>query len=94
MYTIALLVLFGFIAAGVADIVSVVVPAVKKLPVLGQPVVFFTLVSVLLVWLADVSILGTFGIGSSAQWIDIVGSGFAVAGVYTISQGVADYLNR
>jgi hypothetical protein len=56
--------------------------------------VFFTLVSVLLVWLADVSILGTFGIGSSAQWIDIVGSGFAVAGVYTISQGVADYLNR
>jgi hypothetical protein len=94
MYTIALLVLFGFIAAGVADIVNVVVPAVKKLPILGQPAVFFTLVSVLLVWLADVSILGTFGIGSSAQWIDIVGSGFAVAGVYTISQGVADYLNR
>lgn len=94
MYTIALLVLFGFIAAGVADIVSVVVPAVKKLPILGHPTVFFTLVSVLLVWLADVSILGTFGIGSSAQWIDIVGSGFAVAGVYTISQGVADYLNR
>lgn len=94
MYTIALLVLFGFIAAGVADIVHAIVPAVEKVPVLGKAQVFFTLVCTLLVWLADVSILGTFGIGSSAQWIDIVGSGFAVAGVYTISQGVADYLNR
>lgn len=94
MYTIALLVLFGFIAAGVADLVHTVFPNVVKVPVLGKPQVFFTLVSILLVWLADVSILGTFGIGADAQWIDIIGSGFAVAGFYTISQGVADYLNR
>lgn len=94
MYTIALLVLFGFIAAGVSDLVHTAVPNVDKVPFIGKPQVFFTLVSVLLVWLADVSILGTFGIGSNAQWIDIVGSGFAVAGFYTISQRVSEYLGR
>jgi hypothetical protein len=32
--------------------------------------------------------------GASAQWIDIVGSGLAVAGAYTLTEAVTDYLSH
>lgn len=94
MYTIALLVLVGFVAASVSSLALNLVPAIEKVPFLGKPEVFMTLVSVLLVWLGDVSILSTFGMGASAQWIDVIGSGIAVAGTYSVVQSTVDYLNR
>lgn len=94
MYTIALLVLVGFVAASVSSLALNLVPAIEKVPFIGKPEVFMTLVSVLLVWLGNVSILGAFGMGASAQWIDVVGSGFAVAGTYGLTQSVVDYFNR
>ena len=94
MYTIALLVLVGIVAASVCTLALNLVPAIAKVPFIGRSEVILTLVSVLLVWLGDVSILGAFGMGASAQWIDIVGSGLAVAGAYTVTEAVTDYFNK
>ena len=94
MYTIALLVLVGFVAASVSSLALNLIPAIEKVPFLGKPEVFMTLVSVLLVWLGDVSILSTFGMGASAQWIDVIGSGIAVAGTYSVVHSTVDYINR
>lgn len=94
MYTIALLVLVGFVAASVSSLVLNLVPTIEKVPFIGKPEVFMTLVSVLVVWLSDVSVLGAFGMGSSTQWIDVVGSGIAVAATYGIVQSTVDSFNR
>jgi hypothetical protein len=93
MYTIALLILVGFVAASVSSFALNLLPAIEKVPFVGKPEVFMTLVSVLLVWLGDVSILSTFGMGANAQWIDVIGSGIAVAGTYSVVQSTVDYLN-
>lgn len=94
MYTIALLVLVGFVAASVSSLALNLLPAIEKVPFIGKPEVFMTLVSVLLVWLGDVSVLGAFGMGASAQWIDVIGSGIAVASTYSVVQSTVDSFNR
>jgi hypothetical protein len=94
MYTIALLVLVGFVAASVSSLALNLVPAIEKVPFLGKPEVFMTLVSILFVWLGDVSVLGAFGMGSSAQWVDVIGSGIAVAATYSVVQSTVDSFNR
>jgi len=71
MYTLALAILIGFVAAQVTNIAVDNVPVLNKIPVLNKEGNMFTLVAVLMVWLTDTSILGTYGIGNGDQWVDV-----------------------
>jgi len=94
MYTLALAVLLGFIASQITYLVLTNVPALKKLPLLGNDDNWFIAAAILIVWLTDTSILGTFGIGSTTEWVDVVGSGLAVAGLANVTNAVVNYLDK
>lgn len=94
MYTVALLVLVGMVASFVSDLAFEKLPFIKRIPLLGEPSLFFVAVTILSVWLLDVSILGAFGAGATAQWIDIVGSGIAVAAFTRVVDAVMGYLEK
>jgi hypothetical protein len=94
MYTIALVVLLGLVSATVTQIVLDIVPAIKKIPVVGDPIRLYAIVAILIVWLTDTSVLRTFGIGATEQWIDVVGSGLAIAGASAIVDAVVNYLDK
>jgi len=94
MYTLALAVLLGFIASQVTHIVLTNAPVLKKVPFFGDHDTWFVAASVLLVWLTDVSILGAFGMPATADWIDVVGSGLAVAGVANVSNAVVNWFDK
>lgn len=94
MYTVALLVLMGLVTSSVVTLVTDLVPAVNKLPVLGNQDRLFILAAILLAWLGDVSILGAFGMSAGQQWIDVVGSGLAIAGFAGVTNTVVNYLDR
>jgi hypothetical protein len=94
MYTFALAVLLGLVAAQVTSFALTNVPFLQKVPVVGKDDNWFIATSILLVWLTDTSILGTFGIGSNQEWVDIVGSGLAVAGLAGITNSVVNYLDK
>jgi len=92
MYTLALLVLIGLVASSVTGFVVDNVPALERIPVLGKNL--FLIASILIVWLTDVSILGSFGMGATDQWIDVVGSGIAVYSFAGITDAVVSYVQR
>ena len=94
MYTLALAVLLGLVASQVTSFVLTNVPKLNKIPVIKTGDNWFIAASILLVWLTDVSILGTFGMSASADWIDIVGSGLAVAGVANATNAVLNWLDK
>lgn len=94
MYTLALAVLLGLVASQVTSFVLTNVPTLNKIPVIKTGDNWFIAASILLVWLTDVSILGTFGMSASADWIDIVGSGLAVAGVANATNAVLNWLDK
>lgn len=94
MYTLALAVLLGFIAAQVTSFVLENVPALSKVPVLGKHDNWFIAASILIVWLTDTSILGAYGIGSTQDWVDVVGSGLAVAGVANLTNSVTNWFDK
>jgi len=94
MYTVALLVLMGLVTSSVVTLVADLVPAVNRIPVLGNPDRLFVLAAILLAWLGDVSILGAFGMNAGQAWIDVVGSGLAIAGFAGITNSVVSYLDR
>jgi hypothetical protein len=94
MYTLALAVLLGFVAAQVTSFVLDNVPALNKVPVLGNNDNWFIAASILIVWLTDTSILGAYGMGATTQWIDVVGSGLAVAGVANLSNAVTNWFDK
>ena len=94
MYTVALLVLMGLVTSSVVTLVTDFVPAVAKIPVFGNPDRLFVLAAILLAWLGDVSILGTFGLNAPQAWIDVVGSGLAVASFASITNSVVSYIDR
>lgn len=95
MYTIALAVMLGLIAGVVLELVVDKLPFINKIPIIGDNAVLYIVVSVLIVWLTDTSVLGAFGIGATDKWIDVVGSGFAIAVVNTtVVHSVLGYLNR
>jgi len=89
-----MLVLIGLIGSIVVETLVAHVPAIGKIPVIGTERNLFILTSVLLVWLGDVNILGTFGLGSTQEWVNIVGSGLAVAGFVTVTNAAINYLNK
>jgi hypothetical protein len=51
------------------------------------------LLAILAVWETDTSILGAYGLGGD-KWLDVVGSGLAVAGLTKASDAVVNYLNK
>lgn len=94
MYTLALAVLLGFVASQVTFFVLTNVPVLKSIPLLNDDDTWFIAASILLVWLTDTSILGTFGMGATAEWIDVVGSGLAVAGLANVSNAVVNWFDK
>jgi len=90
----ALLVLMGLVTSSVVAIVTDLVPAVSKIPFVGDPDRFFVLAAILLAWLGNVSILGTFGLDASQAWVDVVGSGLAIAGFASITNAAVNLIDR
>lgn len=94
MYTLALAVLLGLIASQVTYLVLSNVPFLKSIPVLKNDDNWFIAASILIVWLTHTSILAKYGIGSTQEWVDVVGSGLAVAGVANVTNAVVNYLDK
>ena len=95
MYTIALVIMLGLIAGVVLELLVEKLPFINKIPVIGDNAVLYIVVSVLIVWLTDTSVLGAFGIGATDKWIDVVGSGFAIAVVNTtVVHSLVNYLDK
>jgi len=94
MYTLALAMFIGFVAAQVTNFVVDNLPAVGRIPVLGNGDNLFIVLTILTVWLTDTSVLGTYGIGNGAQWVDVVGSGLAIVGLTNVLNAVAGYIDR
>lgn len=94
MYTLALAVLIGFVAAQVTNLASTNLGFINRIPVLGNKDNLFILFTLLTVWLTDTSVLGTYGIGNGEEWVDIVGSSLAIVGVSGVVNAVAEWLDR
>jgi len=94
MYTLALAMFIGFVAAQVTNIVVENLPVVGRIPVIGKGDNLFIALTILIVWLTDTSVLGTYGIGNGAQWVDVVGTGLAVVGLTNVLNSVAAYIDR
>lgn len=94
MYTLALAVLLGLVASQVTSFVLTNVPALQRVPVLGNNDNWFIAASILIVWLTDTSILATYGIGSTTEWVDIVGSGLAVAGLANVTNALVNWFDK
>jgi len=94
MYTVALLVLMGLVTSSVVTLVTDLVPAVTKIPVVGNPDRLFVIAAILLAWLGNVSVLGTFGLDASQAWVDVVGSGLAIASFASITNSAVNFLDR
>lgn len=94
MYTMALALFLGLIASQVTAFVLTNVPALNKVPVLRNDDNWFIAASILIVWLTDVSILGAFGMGTDTEWVDVVGSGLAVAGLANVTNALVNWLDK
>ena len=94
MYTLALAMFIGFVAAQVTNIVVENLPVVGRIPVIGKGDNLFIALTILIVWLTDTSVLGTYGIGNGAQWVDVVGTGLAIVGLTNVLNSVAAYIDR
>lgn len=77
MYPIALAVFLGFAVAFATDAILKYIPGVNKVPFIKEHDFLFPVLTVLVVWATDVSILGAYGLGGD-RWLDVVGSAFAV----------------
>jgi hypothetical protein len=93
MYTVALIVLIGIASHLVMTFVTDFIP-LNKIPFIGKTDTVYALTCIGAVWLTDTSILGTFGIGSTQQWVDVVGSGLAIAAASVLTESVTNYLNK
>lgn len=94
MYTLALAILIGFVAAQVTTIVVDLVPVLNKIPVLNRESNMFILVAILIVWLTDTSLLAAYGMGNGAQWVDVVGSGLAIVGITSVVDSATRYFEK
>lgn len=94
MYTLALAILLGLVASQVTSFVLTNVPVLNKVPVLNNGDNWFIAASIFVVWLTDTSILAKYGIGSTTEWVDVVGSGLAVAGVANVTNAVVNWFDK
>jgi hypothetical protein len=92
MYTLALVMFIGFVAAQVTNLVIDNLPVVGRIPVIGKGDNLFIVLTILAVWLTDTSVLGTYGIGNGAQWVDVIGSGLAIVGATNVLNTVVNKL--
>lgn len=93
MYPIALAVFLGFAVAYATDLILTNVPFLQKVPYLGKGDYLFPALTIAVVWAADVSILGAYGLGGD-RWLDVVGSAFAVVVAAKTADEVTDALTR
>ena len=94
MYTMALALFLGLIASQVTAFVLTNVPVLNNVPVLRNNDNWFIAASILIVWLTDTSILGAYGIGSNTEWVDVVGSGLAVAGLANVTNALVNWFDK
>lgn len=92
MYTLALVMFIGFVAAQVTNLVIDNLPFVGRIPVIGKGDNLFIVLTILAVWLTDTSVLGTYGIGNGQQWVDVIGSGLAIVGATNVLNTVVNKL--
>jgi hypothetical protein len=92
MYTLALVMFIGFVAAQVTNLVIDNLPFVGRIPVIGKGDNLFIAITILAVWLTDTSVLGAYGIGNGQQWVDVIGSGLAIVGATNILNTVVNKL--
>ena len=90
MYTLALVMFIGFVAAQVTNLVIDNLAFVGRIPVIGKGDNLFIVLTILAVWLTDTSVLGTYGIGNGQQWVDVVGSGLAIVGATNVLNTVVN----
>jgi hypothetical protein len=93
MYPIALAVFLGFAVAYATDLILSNVTVLQRVPLLGKADYLFPALTVLVVWAADVSILGAYGLGGD-RWLDVVGSAFAVVVATKTVDEVTNALTR
>lgn len=93
MYIFALAILLGLAVAVVTQIVYEVAPVIAKVKYLNNPEILFPLLAIIAVWVTDTSILGAYGLGGD-NWLDVIGSGLAIAGLTKATDAVVNYLNK
>lgn len=93
MYTLALAMFLGLVVATVTSLVLDTLPVLQKIKYLGNVEYLFPTLCVIAVWISDTSILGTYGLGGP-QWMDVVGSGLAVAGLAKVTDSAVEYLQK
>jgi uncharacterized membrane protein len=94
MYTLALAIFVGFVAAQVTNLVVTNFGFINRIPVLGNKDNMFILVTLLTVWLTDTSVLGAYGIGNGEEWVDVVGSSLAIVGLTGVVNAVTEWLDK
>ena len=93
MYPIALAVFMGLAVAFATDKILSNIPVLQKVPFLGKATNLFPVLTLLVVWATDTSILGTYGMGG-AQWVDVVGSAFAIVATAHVVDVVTDAISK
>jgi hypothetical protein len=93
MYPIVLAIVLGVAIASVYEHVIVQIPFLRKVKFINQPDLIVGLLSILVVWYGDVSILGAYGF-TGATWIDIVGSGLVIASADRVLENFLERLPR
>ena len=93
MYPIVLAIVLGVAIASAYEHVILEIPMLRKVKYINNPGLMVGLLSILVAWYGDVSILGAYGF-TGAQWIDIVGSGLAIASADRILENFLERLPR
>lgn len=93
MYTLALAVLVGLTVATLLSVAYELLPVLQKVKYINNAELLFPVLCVGAVWIADISILGVYGLGGQ-QWMDVVGSGLAIAGLAKATDAAVEYLQH
>ena len=94
MYPFVLAVLLGFFSAQLVNLVIDNIPYVEKVPFLNKANNLFVIVTILLVWITDTSLLHAYGMGSDLRWLDVVGSSFAIVGLTNVLDSISSWFTR
>jgi hypothetical protein len=93
MYPIVLAIVLGVAIASVYEHVIVQIPMLRKVKFINQPDLMVAILSILVVWYGDVSILGAYGF-TGALWIDILGSALVIASADRVLENFLERLPR
>jgi hypothetical protein len=93
MYPIVLAIVLGVAIASVYEHVIVQIPMLRNVKFINQPDLMVAILSILVVWYGDVSILGAYGF-TGALWIDILGSALVIASADRVLENFLERLPR